>query len=68
MITLAHFPSYFTIVSNNIKQCRTEEQLVCCYNLIEHFKNLFTGKVLYSKLKEAEDQLLAEYAEKQSRI
>jgi hypothetical protein len=62
------FPEYKTVIVRCINSCENKVQLLCAYDMIDRFVEVFRGNVSYEQLREATNELYGAYYEKESNI
>jgi len=62
------FPEYKTVIIRCIASCENNLQLLCVYDMIDRFIEVFRGAVSNERLREATDELYTSYNEKQTEL
>lgn len=63
-----HFIPYKEVIIRSISSCISPEQLHCCHDMMDRFKDSFVLTVETNELNEALDELSAAYLQKQSKL
>ncbi len=67
-MTGENFEPYWQTIANCIESCTNNEQLACCYDIIERFKEVFKPSINPILLHEKAGRLYAKYHTRQAQI